>query len=284
MSDSRWKAAAMESGPKGAFVQRVLNPIRSRLLPRYDVYLQFWGGPRLGRTVRAGVRLIVPSGSPVDAEMARGFDFVALQAPDNIAFVDEGTPTVLLPPPVFPLSDHSEPPATDLPANYYLTIFNPYGKVKGTDDLARIVDEAPLPIVWCHSSQTVDFDVPGGLTNHRRIIHVDDPSPAQLRYLYENCAAYLCFSKTEGFGWSIADALRYAPALVSRPVGILSDDRADRSLTVHVRGERWSADWCEVADEQLSRDRAALDWLSPRSFRSGLARLVHPEEEVELWP
>ncbi len=58
MSDSRWKAAAMESGPKGAFVQRVLNPIRSRLLPRYDVYLQFWGGPRLGRTVRAGVRLI----------------------------------------------------------------------------------------------------------------------------------------------------------------------------------------------------------------------------------
>ena len=52
-----------------------------------------------------------------------------------------------------------------------------------------------------------------------RIVHA---SQGQIRYLYEKATAYVAFSREEGFGWSIADALLFQKPILARRVGVLT--------------------------------------------------------------
>lgn len=263
----RWRAPSRLAG------RIALNPIRRGISKPYDVaIMQRWAQDVLS-TSRSRIRLVIPSGNPLRGFRAP-FDFVAMQAPDNVKFVDPGTPTLLLPPPLLPLATSSVAPNVGLPAEFFLTVFNPYGAVKGANDLLKAADEAPLPIVWCHSRRTLSFSVGEELLHHRNIIHVDDPSPSELRYLYETCKAYLSFSVSEGFGWAIADALRYSPAVVSRRVGILSFPEAGQE-GVHLLAQGWRFDW-EILNKETVKPRRNLDFVSAEKFREklleGLAR------------
>ncbi len=271
-TNPRWFASSLKYGVKGQLVQRLVNPVRRAVLPRYDVLLAFHSGPDLTRAVRASVKLLVPSGNHISVERASGYDHVALQAPDNQQLAASGVPTTLLPPPVFDLAVNSLAPAVDLPGEFCLTVFNPYDPIKGTDDLLTAVESTPRPIVWCHSQQTVGFDVPAVLRDHPRIIHVEDASPAEMRYLYERCLAYVCFSRSEGFGWSIADALRYSPVIVSRRIGVLSFGDATRHGVLEV-GRDWDFDWARIADAKPEATRD-LRWLSAAAFEQRLVELV----------
>lgn len=270
--DWRWRGAARHTGLGGLVMRRAINPLRRKLLPHYDVYLQFMSGMNLASTVQASVKLLVPSGNQVPEWVAQHFDHIALQAPDNDKFVPSGRSSVLLPPPVLPLSDEARPPSEDLPEDYLLTVFNPYGAIKGLDDLGLALASAPHPIVWCHSQQTLQFSIPSEFVDHPGIVHVDDPSPAEMRYLYENARAYLSFSKSEGFGWSIADALRYSRAIVSRKVGVLAFPEATQSRVITV-SEPWSVDWTSI-DVSAGPPDEDLDWLSPVRFRERLLEVV----------
>lgn len=272
----RWRWAGMRSGLKGRLVQSLINPVRRRLLPRYDVYLQLFHGADLKGGVRAGVRLLIPSGYAVTPEKAALFDAIAMQAPDNSRFVPPGVRSVLLPPPVFDLAEAAEPPVVKLPDKFYLTVFNPYGNIKGTGDLARVVASAPYPFVWCHSQATVEHEIPEELATDPRIVHVEDASPSQLRYLYEHCAGYVSVSKTEGFGWSIADALRYAPAVYSRRIGVLTFDEAEQAAPCELQDDL-EFDWSADRSSQLPTAPRNLRWLSPRALRHTLASLTEGE-------
>ncbi len=270
--DWQWRWANMHVGARGALVQRVLNPIRRRILPRYDVYLQFFSGADLNDTIRARVRLLIPSGNEISLKKAARYDAIALQAPDNVRFVPEGARSVLLPPPVYDVADHADAPDVDLPERFYLTVFNPYGGVKGTDDLAKVVDAAPHPFVWCHSQATVGHTIPNHLAQHPQIVHVEDATLAQLRFLYERCEGYVSVSKTEGFGWSIADALRYSPCVFSRRIGVLTFPEASVVGAVRV-SEGLEFDWSDGPDPRPAREGRMLDWISGSTFRQRLAAL-----------
>ncbi len=164
-------------------------------------------------------------------------------------------------------------PSVPVPNEFLLTVFNPYDPVKGLADLERAADEAPLPFVWCHSQATLRFDVPVELRDHPRIHHVTDATPAQLRFLYESCSAYVSFSRTEGFGWSAADALRYAPAVSTRPIGIFSNESAWQPGVALV-GDTGEIDWerlLEGSSAPAGRDLAILDG---GSFRSRLRQVI----------
>ena len=271
----RWAGSKSTVGLKGT-IASTLNPIRAALFPRYDVHIRLYQGVEVNAALRAGVRLLVPSGNPVDAAVARAYDFVAMQAPDNARLVPEGVPTTLLPPPLYALNDHSEPPSAVLPDNFHLTVFNPYGPIKGVDDLERAVEESPLPIVWCHSDRGVANHVPPALREHPRIVHVLDPTQSELRWLYERCVAYLCFSKSEGFGWSIADGLRHSGMVVSRDVGILTHPAARRLPGVIRTDEEWRLDWSLLPTKRQAAPERDLSFQSPDAFRASLVALTRP--------
>ena len=272
--EPQWWGAGHRVGVKGQLLQKVANPVRRAVHPRYDAYLQFLAGALIAPAARADVRLVIPSGNVVDPVVAERFDAVAMQAPDNVRLVPPGVRSVLLAPPVFDLADMADPPREAVPPEYLLTVFNPYDPVKGLVDLGRAADEAPLPFVWCHSQATLRFDVPPELLEHPRIHHVRDATPGQLRYLYEHCSAYVSFSLSEGFGWSAADALRYSPALATRPIGLFSNESAWQPGVVRIP-DSGQVDWDlllrEAADPTL-RDLSTLDAVT---FRDRLHDVVH---------
>lgn len=277
--DWQWRWANMRLGGKGKLVQRLLNPIRRLILPRYDVYLQFFSGADLNDTIRARVRLLIPSGNEISPEVAARYDAISMQAPDNVRFVPEGARAVLLPPPVYDVADRAEAPDVDLPDRFYLTVFNPYGGVKGTDDLAQVVDAAPHPFVWCHSQATVGHAIPDQLAQHPRIVHIEEATPAQLRYLYGRCEGYVSVSRTEGFGWSLADALRHAPAVYSRRVGVLTFPEVD-GVANCVLSDDLLFDWIPQGVHDNHAKSRDLDFISGARFRLNLLGIqaVHAAE------
>ena len=268
----RWWAAGHRSGFKGAAIQRVVNPVRRWAFAPYDVLLRSLSGPGLEGAARARVTLVVPSGNEVDPAVGARYDYVALQAPDNVRLVPTGARATLLPPPVLALPP-PQAPGVALPEQYLLTVFNPYDPVKGMAQLQTLVERAPLPTIWCHSTRTLDFDIPEVLRDHPRIVHVDDPTQSELHYLYVHCSAYVSLSRSEGFGWSIADALRYSPAIVSREIGVLTFPEA-RDERVHVVEDFAAVDWPTVLHHPGPVAERELDWLSPAAFRERLVQLA----------
>lgn len=270
----RWRYANMSSGMKGTVVQEVVNPIRARILPKYDVYIQLRSGASIGSTIQADLRILIPSGGQVGDAMAHEFDFVAMQAPDNGMFLPDGVPCKLLPPPVYPLTNSRSIPVAGLPDKFYLTVFNPYDPFKGASDLHRIAGTSPYPIVWCHSEATTGNVMPPELRSNPHILHIESPTPEELRYLYERCVAYLSFSHWEGFGWSIADALRYSRCVVSRPVGALSYPESQNLPSVRLLGKEWSINWSELEDDPVQELPSELPWISPEQFHRTLTEFV----------
>lgn len=278
LDDCRWYGAGHSKGLKGAFLQRVVNPLRRLFGRRYDVHIRLLGGGHIIPAVQADLTLLVPSGNPIELTVAAGYDAVALQAPDNEQLVPRGVMSVLLPPPVYDLASAPVALAQGLPPEYFLTVFNPYDPIKGLDDLGRALESTPLPIVWCHSARTVTFDIPEAIDRHPLLVHVDDPSPAEMRYLYEHCRAYLAFSRSEGFGWSAADALRYSRAVVTRAVGVFSNPEAWQPGTIRI-GEAWEVDWDEVlAVREETVGERDLTLLAASTYRDRLLELLAQEQ------
>ncbi len=271
ISDWRWRGATHTSKYKDVLARKVVNPVRKRLLPTYDLHLGFKHGPNLTPATRSNVRLYIPCGNETPM-LPESYDLVALEAPDNGRLVGETCPRILLPPPLAPISD-SVVLVEGIPDRFFLTVFNPYSPVKGEDDLARAADSSPLPIVWCHSNQTLRSVPNAVLAAHPNIVHVDDPAPAELRYLYENCRAYLSFSREEGFGWAAADGLQHSRSVVSRAIGVFSFPEAQQP-GVHLIGERWEFDWSLFAEEPEAPPERDLSWLSPAAFRDRLGSIV----------
>lgn len=119
---------------------------------------------------------------------------------------------------------------TAIPQNqYYLTVFNPWGRVKGLDDFLAFATNFDGQIVWCHDdSSTKTLELTEDEFLYKQITHLKNvqilicPSGKQLETLYQHCSGYVCFSKYEGYGWAIADAIRYRKPICSRRVGVLS--------------------------------------------------------------
>lgn len=269
--DWRWRGAWTTSGPRARWIKKVVNPVRKHLLHRYDALLTFPHTVDLSDFCRARVRLLIPAGAPVLLPRS-SFDLVALEAPDNDRLMRTSAPTVLLPPPYVGLSRDRRPPQQALPTRFFLTVFNPHDPVKGADDLLWAADTAPHPIVWCHSSRTVTFQIDEDLARHPNIVHIDDASPAELRHLYENCEAYLMFSRSEGFGWAAVDALAYSPLVVSRVTGIFSFAECPHD-GVMLLGDDWRVDWDDVATHPRAAQRN-LEWLAAPRFRERLMKVI----------
>src|SRR5207249_1855255 len=140
------------------------------------------------------------------------FDAVALEAPDNVRWVDNPQKAVLLPPPLDMTATTSEPVA-GVPDDFFLTVFNPHSARKGLDDMSVLAPKSRLPVVWCRSTTTRRYSDFPEIPN---VIVQENLSQAQLRYLYEHCRAYVEFGRNMGFAWSVADALQYGASVLAR--------------------------------------------------------------------
>ena len=255
---------------KRKILSRVWPPVHQLLRPRqppYDLYLQYAYGRDVRDRFSARCSMLRTSGKDV-RDVETTYDYVALDAPGNSSLIGAGANPVLLPPPLEPMAASSIA-VTGLPSRYFLTVFNSHASSKGGDILARHARRLPLPVVWCWSGR---WGRRNDIPSVDNLIPLESVSQGQLRFLYEHCAAYVSFSRSESFGWAIADALQYGAPVFSRQVGILTYPDLD------LRGVHVYSSESELVDlvatppeEKYQRDLAQL---SPGMFRCRLHELL----------
>lgn len=109
-----------------------------------------------------------------------------------------------------------------LPHKFFLTVFNPYDRVKGHDIMFRLAPRSCLPIVWSFSTGTFPPEKYGEMPKVENLIKLRDLSQQELYYLYEKAAGYVSFSRSEGLGWSVADAFMFDLPIISRNTGFVT--------------------------------------------------------------
>jgi len=165
-------------------------------------------------------KLINPAGNRVD-RVIQHYDYVLWECDNAESFGMAGHPKnlVVRPPAFRPLGQTALPrvPRDMPPRPFYLTVFNNYqADLKGMDGLARILNSLPCPLVWC--SRHFGPEAP----DHPRLIKMTVDREFVLLLMRE-CSAYISLSRSEGFGWSIFEAMMYRKPVFSRPAGIASE-------------------------------------------------------------
>lgn len=206
-------------------------------LKHYDIFIQFgkYGYvPGLERYFSSDLKLICPSGNYIfDSE--KYFDYVLNQAEDGIKFLREKEKSRVVFPPVSKINTQINK-IENLPDKFYFTLFNPYVlnrefpegnlPVKGYDLLFSISKKTEIPIVWGFEK---DIDSEPGCN----IIPMKNLSRAQINYAYQNCLSYINFSREEGYGWSVADAILFGCQIITRDIGIISSLGAKKGVQIY---------------------------------------------------
>jgi glycosyltransferase involved in cell wall biosynthesis len=165
-------------------------------------------------------------------------------------------------------TESEESPLSEKPfvEPYFLTVFNPYGPIKGLSHLLGTLDRLDRPLVWCYDLRSFwhypdlmrDIKKQIEQVRHPRLITVEAPSPDYIRLLYRHCLGYLCFSEFESFGWSLVDAIRQGCPVAAREVGLLRLVKKFRPLTNagpvsfnRITGEWTSCDFFDRLRTQL---------------------------------
>ncbi|MBW1764135.1 MAG: hypothetical protein JRJ23_05245 [Deltaproteobacteria bacterium] len=208
----------------------------------YDLYFYYAAchPVYIGDYLNVKKKIVVPNGNNV-REIEHYFDYVFCQAEDGIRYFDDMSKKLLITPCVIIPVDHKKALA-NLPEEFFLTVFNPYDRIckyddgmkpyKGYDILYEMADHFPMPLIWCHSDQSISSG--HNILDHPNIIHMHDLNQEQLYYLYEHATAYVSFSREESFGWSLADAIMFDKPIISKRVGVISSlDPEEKGLYLY---------------------------------------------------
>jgi hypothetical protein len=118
--------------------------------------------------------------------------------------------------------DVAPEPVEGLPPTFALTVFNPYGPIKGFDRLLEALPGLPVPLVMACDDSTIPFEddpqrhAGPGFVVCRRLRR------GQIRTLYERASAYICFSRFEGFAHAVLDAYLMDLPVYSGEFGIVT--------------------------------------------------------------
>lgn len=212
---------------------RVLGDVWNRALARADydfVYVMPAGLrarrwlPRLARI--AGVRVVL------DLDPRRKFltatDVLHCETPRDDELSRPHVVALPDPRPTLPDPEDGALPPGLTPGGFDLTVFTPYGTIKGHADVPRFAEASPRPLAWCYdpvsfSQRRAKYGAKVARylaeAEHPNVVRIEAASQGRLRQLYDASAGYVCFSQGESYGFAIADAVALGKPLCARRVG-----------------------------------------------------------------
>ncbi len=121
-----------------------------------------------------------------------------------------------------------DPDAGAAPSAHHLTVFTPYGDVKGARHVRPFLEATDRRLVWCYDPATFRRNRRAmrrirdatSAARHPRLDLREGLPPAEIHALLRSAAGYVCFSDDEGLGWSMLDALVAGVPLCARRVGV----------------------------------------------------------------
>jgi len=213
---------------------------------KYDFYFYYAAchPVYIGDHLNVKRKIVIPNGNDV-RKIEHYFDYVFCQADDGVRYFDNMAKKLLITPCVIIPVDHNEV-VPNLPEKFFLTVFNPYDRIckyedgmkpyKGYDILYETAEHFSMPLIWCHSDQSIPSK--HNILDQPNIIHMHNLNQEQLYYLYEHATAYVSFSREESFGWSLADAIMFDKPIISKKIGIISSlDTEEKGLYLYKNKE-----------------------------------------------
>lgn len=113
-------------------------------------------------------------------------------------------------------------------AGFTLTVFTPYGVIKGHQYIPAFLEGTKRRLVWCYDAvsfarrkKRYEKEIRARIEEvaHPRLELVEAPSQAELYALYRAADDYVCFSERESFGFSILDAVALGKPVCGRRIG-----------------------------------------------------------------
>jgi hypothetical protein len=212
-------------------------------------------------------KLINPAGNPVE-RVLNHYDYVLWESDNAEAFGMAGHPKnlVLRPPALAPVNPGIQPVRSMPSQPFYLTVFNNYeAGLKGIDGLARILNDLPCPLIWC--SRRFGPEAP----DHPRLVKMTVDRDFVL-LLMRGCTAYISLSRSEGFGWSVFEAMMNRKPVFSRPIGI-AREFPEQVFFYHTFAEL-AARLSEPLPSSVEYDLSAF---SPEAFLRSFYGLIRPD-------
>jgi len=180
------------------------------------------------KELNKAVKILIPSGFEINPNVIDMFDFVTYQAHNLHLYIDRDSDKkrLIIPPILYKnKEDYCEEMGEVLGEEYFFTLFNPYpleetqgkGFIKGQDILLGVANKINRKIAWGFSTDINDFSEYENISDN--IIVLKNLTNTQIACLYKRAKAYVSFSRQEGFGWAMMDALLYDIPVVSRNIG-----------------------------------------------------------------
>jgi hypothetical protein len=149
-------------------------------------------------------------------------DLVHCEAPRDVP--PERPHVVALPDPLSTLPEVPPAPRGD----HHLTVFTPYGEVKGAQHVRTFCEATDRPLIWCCDPQTFRRDRRTLRKIEERLAAARHPrlevrmatSSEEMYRLLRSSVGYVCFSDEESLGYSMLDALLLGVPLCARRIGV----------------------------------------------------------------
>lgn len=223
MTDYEFYIFAREIIPRG-FIPKTHNyflNLKKSQSPKFDIYLYFSSciPEYLGNKFEFDKKIVITNGANITKFEAL-FDYIFLDGINCKNFCKDYKKCRIALPSVNTFYPEKYKYIKNLPKKFLLTIFNPYHKIKGHHIMYKVAQNSKLPIVWCYNNTT--FKNFKDIEDIKNIIHLKNISQEELYYLYSKAEAYISFSLSESFGWSLADAIFFDLPIITRNVGIIT--------------------------------------------------------------
>ena len=166
--------------------------------------------------------LVVPAGNRL-GRAERYFDHVLWEASNAEVFgADKSAKGLVVPPPALHPGNR---PVVGIPfrldGEFFLTVFNDYdAKLKGSDLLAQFARQVQCRVVWVTALAVDPASMPPNVC-------ILSAGRSLISLLMTHCRAYICFSASEGFGWSMFEAMMHQKPILSRWIGVATDYKHD---------------------------------------------------------
>lgn len=211
----------LNNGFKGRSFKFVKKPYGN-----YDLAIKLGEG-KFNYCVKAVKKIIVPCGDNI-SEFQKDFDIIWIESKDSDK--EEYYLPKFICPPIFNknITSHNfkENYISDkFSKGYYVTVANTYDlHIKGIDLIYKITNKLDKPLIWFTSENKIgpiNFLKLGKNIPKNLYIAMDIPHEIILDTIKKS-NAYISFSRSESFGWAIAEAISLNVPIISRNVGVVS--------------------------------------------------------------
>lgn len=197
------------------------------IFSKYDLYLKIgtnYNYDFFNKFRKDSIKVLNPAGYVHNTEILNFFDYLWEESPNSYDSYQHKNKIVVCPPSSLEYKEpRNNPIIGNVSEKFFVTAANDYDiNVKGIDLIYKFAEISPVDLVWFCSdtkaSQTALMDK----SKKPEKLKIARNMPNNIIYdTINKCSAYICFSRRESFGQSLAEAMLLNKPIFTQKVGVV---------------------------------------------------------------